>query len=177
MGGVAKLKKNIINFENGVLKYKNKEWLSQQYFDLQRKIKDIAEENNICVKTVHYWLRKFGFRKRSEKVGNYNNHPINEINSNWKGTHVGYTCLHTWVRRRKPKPNRCQKCGKKQDYLELANISGEYKRDIDDYVYLCVRCHKEMDGTLKPFIEGGKKTRFQKGYKNELRWGTLKTSQ
>lgn len=165
------IKTNMTNFEDGPLKYKNKEWLNQQYFDLQKKIKDIAEENNITVKTVHYWLRKFGFRKRNEKVGNYYNHPVNKDNPNWKGHYVGYRSLHIWVRKRKPKPNRCQKCGKKQDYLELANISGEYKRNINDYVYLCVRCHKEMDGILEAFIEGGKKTRFQKGHKNKLRWG------
>jgi hypothetical protein len=86
-------------------------------------------------------------------------------NPNWKGDNVGYKCLHDWIRLRKPKPKKCQQCGNEQNYLELANISGEYKRDIDDYVYLCVRCHKEMDGTLEAFIEGGSKTRFKKGDK------------
>lgn len=88
---------------------------------------------------------------------------LGKDNPNWKGDNVGYHCLHTYIRRHKPKPEACEKCGKIQDYLELANISGEYKRKIDDYIYLCVKCHKEMDGTLQPFIEGGEKTRFQKG--------------
>ena len=163
-------KTSISNFKDRKPKYKNKKWLSHQYFDLQRKIKEIAEENNITVKTVHYWLRKFGFRKRSENVGNYNNHPINEDNPNWKGSQVGYVCLHNWIRRRKPKPNRCQKCGNMREYLELANISGEYRRDINDYEYLCVICHKEKDGVLQKWIDAGKATRFKKGHKNEMRW-------
>lgn len=144
-------------------KYKNKKWLNYQYFILQRKIKDIAQENEVTVKTIHYWLRKFNLRKRSKKVGNYSNHPRSKNHPNWKGEKVGYTCLHSWVRRRKEKPDHCQKCGKTQNYLELANISGEYKRDIEDYIYLCVKCHKEMDGTLIKLIKGGQATQFKKG--------------
>jgi len=85
-------------------------------------------------------------------------------NPNWKGDNVGYHSLHVWVRKYKPQPKACENCGTKKDYLELANISGEYKRDIKDYKYLCVKCHKEFDGVLERFIESGKKTRFKKGH-------------
>ncbi len=96
---------------------------------------------------------------------------IGKNNPNWKGDDVGYKCLHDWVRKYKTKPKNCQHCGKEKKYLELANISGEYKRDINDYIYLCVRCHKIMDGNLQKFIIAGMKTRLKQGHKNELKYG------
>ena len=54
--------------------------------------------------------------------------------------------IHKWVRERKPKPAFCEKCSKKPP-MDLANISGEYLRDINDYLYLCRGCHKKMDFT------------------------------
>ena len=45
---------------------------------------------------------------------------------------VGYSGIHHWVRRRKIKPKFCEECKEKEPY-DLANISGEYKRDINDF--------------------------------------------
>ena len=153
--------------------YQNKEWLSEQYITLERKVVDIAKECGVNVITIGRWRKKFGItsRKFSEKAINKMSEErrgknINEENHNWKGNDVSYKCLHDWVRKRKSQPERCENCGNKKEYLELANISGEYKRDIKDYRYLCVRCHKEFDGTLQSFVEGGKKTRFKKGEKS-----------
>ena len=65
-------------------------------------------------------------------------------NPNWKGNKVGYSGLHAWVKRRKPKPKRCEKCQKKKP-LDLANISQEYKRDLNDWEWLCRSCHTLKD--------------------------------
>jgi len=65
---------------------------------------------------------------------------INEKNPNWKGDEAGYNALHDWVRRHKPKPELCEICKKKEPY-DLANISDEYKRDINDYQWICRACH------------------------------------
>lgn len=67
---------------------------------------------------------------------------------NWKGEHVGYSGVHTWVKKNKPKINYCEVCGSVNKRLEISNISGEYKRDINDYNWLCSRCHKYRDGTI-----------------------------
>ncbi len=64
---------------------------------------------------------------------------------NWKGDDVGYASLHSWVRRHKGKPNDCKKCGKDKSRYEWANISREYKRDLDDWVSLCTSCHQYAD--------------------------------
>jgi hypothetical protein len=67
---------------------------------------------------------------------------------NWKGDNVGYRGLHIWIRRNKPKSEFCEKC-KKNKKISLSNISGEYKRDINDYKWLCYSCHKKFDLNTK----------------------------
>jgi ribosomal protein L31 len=62
----------------------------------------------------------------------------------WKGDKVGYNALHGWIRRNKPKPIFCEEC-KKNKSKDLSNISGNYKRDINDYRYLCHSCHMKLD--------------------------------
>ena len=63
--------------------------------------------------------------------------------------------LHRWVERRKEKPEFCEECKKQKPY-DLANVSGEYKRDINDFKWLCRSCHMKEDGrinNLKQFKE------------------------
>jgi len=62
----------------------------------------------------------------------------------------GYPGIHKWIKRRKPLPDPlvCEEC-KLPKKLDLANISGEYKRDIDDYRWLCRRCHLSIDAMKK----------------------------
>jgi len=69
------------------------------------------------------------------------NHPC------WKGDNVKYMGLHKWIRTRKSKPKYCEICNKKPPY-DLANISGEYKRDINDFEWLCRKCHMVKDGRI-----------------------------
>ena len=57
--------------------------------------------------------------------------------------------LHIWIRRRKPQPECCEDCGVKNQFLDLANISQEYKHVIEDYEFLCRRCHMRKDGRSK----------------------------
>lgn len=66
-------------------------------------------------------------------------------NGMWRGDDVQYGALHEWVRNHKPKPKFCEEC-KKNKPSDLANISGEYKRDINDFEWLCRKCHMEKDG-------------------------------
>ena len=72
---------------------------------------------------------------------------------NWKGNKVGYSRLHTWIRTHKPKPECCEDCGIKEPY-DVANISGEYKRDINDFKWLCRKCHQKSDGRLDKLKKG-----------------------
>jgi hypothetical protein len=68
-------------------------------------------------------------------------------NINWKGDDVGYIALHAWIYRKKGKPQVCEHCGatREKRRLNWANIDHQYKRDLDDFISLCVSCHKIYD--------------------------------
>lgn len=72
---------------------------------------------------------------------------LNDGNPKWRGDGVGYHALHDWVRVRLIKPELCQICGLIPP-RELSNISGEYRRDITDWQYVCRRCHDKYDGKI-----------------------------
>ncbi len=72
---------------------------------------------------------------------------MSEKNPQWKGDSVGYHALHEWVKGRLSPPDKCQMCHKVPP-LDLSNISGEYKRDLTDWHWLCRRCHMLLDGRL-----------------------------
>ena len=40
---------------------------------------------------------------------------------------------------------------------DCANISGEYHRDVDDFEWLCRRCHMVKDGRLEKLIRWNKR--------------------
>lgn len=69
-----------------------------------------------------------------------------ENNWKWTSEKVNYAALHTWIKREKGNPIIC----KLEDHtckgsLEWANISGEYKRDINDFMSLCHSHHVRYD--------------------------------
>jgi len=69
-------------------------------------------------------------------------------NGNWRGDKVQYAGLHGFVKRRKKQPEKCEDCGRITNKLDLANISQEYKRDLDDWEWLCRKCHMVKDGRI-----------------------------
>lgn len=73
---------------------------------------------------------------------------IGEKNPMWKGDDVGYEGVHWWVTRHKSRSEVCESCGLNKP-LDLANISGQYKRDFDDWEWLCRSCHMVRDGRLE----------------------------
>lgn len=75
------------------------------------------------------------------KIGEF----VDNKNQKWKGDDVGYSSLHEWVKRRIEKPNSCAFCGVSGKRIELANKSYQYRRDIDDWLWLCKKCHVKYD--------------------------------
>lgn len=73
---------------------------------------------------------------------------LNEGNPMWRGDFVNRMGLHVWVKRRKLKPEFCERCGKRKPQ-DLANISQQYKRDPNDYEWLCRKCHMNDDGRME----------------------------
>jgi hypothetical protein len=77
----------------------------------------------------------------------------NENHFAWKGDKVGYFALHSWVRRKLGKAQKCEFCGKEKTTpknVQWANKSGKYFRDLTDWIQLCVKCHKEYDARVNP---------------------------
>lgn len=70
-----------------------------------------------------------------------------ELSPRWKGGEVGYRGLHVWVERWRGKPNKCEDCGKigQGHTMHWSNISGSYKRELDDWRRRCPKCHAEYD--------------------------------
>jgi hypothetical protein len=69
---------------------------------------------------------------------------IGSINPSWKGDEVGYGALHDYIKDRLIRPDQCQNCSSSR-FIQLSNISGEYKRDITDWQWLCAKCHYHYD--------------------------------
>jgi len=69
----------------------------------------------------------------------------NDKNPQWRGDGASYVAIHHWVARHKDKPSFCEMCGEKEPY-DLSNVSGEYKRDVNDYQWVCRKCHQVSDG-------------------------------
>ena len=66
------------------------------------------------------------------------------IPHNFKGDRVGYHALHEWISRHNGKAAQFKcGCGKQAD--GWANLSGEYKRDLDDFEAMCFKCHRIYD--------------------------------
>lgn len=66
----------------------------------------------------------------------------------WKGMDAGYVAKHMWITKYYGKPKKCENpiCSTKNpSRLEWANISGNYKREKEDYVGLCPSCHRRRD--------------------------------
>lgn len=66
----------------------------------------------------------------------------------WKGENAKYGTMHDWVEKWKGKPDTCEKCGKSVlsgKKIQWANIDHKYKRVLDDYIRMCVSCHRQHD--------------------------------
>ena len=92
------------------------------------------------------WKLKESIRKKMSRNMIRRGTFKNERNPMWRGDDVGYQALHIWIRRNKGKPIRCEHCGSETEKkYEWANKSHKYKRDLDDWIRLCTKCHKKYD--------------------------------
>lgn len=77
----------------------------------------------------------------------------------WKGDGVGVKALHRWIRRNKPKPKVCEICNLEKE-LELSNKGHTYKRNLEDWQWVCRKCHRKYDpknmGYLKRIRKNGR---------------------
>lgn len=61
-------------------------------------------------------------------------------------TRTAYIDVHKWVQRYKGRAKFCEHCLTREDRMyHWANVSGHYLRELDDWVRLCVPCHRQYD--------------------------------
>lgn len=138
-GGLFKVPPS--TFKKGTVKYCSRKC----HYDATRGVSFINagsfKNGHVMTKEIR---EKISTTMTGQKIG-FAIHPrIGEMQWNWKGSNVGMTALHDWVKLHKQKSECCQQCGKKAD-LDCANISGQYFRDVDDYIWLCKSCHARYD--------------------------------
>ncbi len=66
------------------------------------------------------------------------------IGKRFNGTNQEYKAVHAWINYHGGTPMICEFCGTGLN-LEWANISGDYKRELNDWVRLCKKCHFAYD--------------------------------
>jgi hypothetical protein len=103
-----------------------------------------------------------GFKKGNKNWKLRKKDFVSENNSNWGGDSVGYSGVHSWVRRRKTKPKYCEYCNERYS-MDLSNISGKYERDVNDFEWLCRRCHMKKDGRYMEAINNLKNAKKRRG--------------
>ena len=85
-------------------------------------------------------------RKRPD-LAEYNRTHIAEIPT-WKGDNVGYIAMHNWAHRHVGLKNKCERCSSVEK-LEMSNKSGQYKRELEDWQTLCIKCHRKEDAEFR----------------------------
>lgn len=89
------------------------------------------------------WVKEIRPNIKSARIYGCKNH-------SWKGDGVGYHGLHTWVEKELGKPQKCEHCGdtSKRKY-EWASKKHSYKRDLNEWLRLCTKCHRRYDNKVK----------------------------
>jgi len=95
------------------------------------------------------WLKRYQIKKGqrlSIKTEFKKGQTLNEENINWKGDDASYFAKHIWANNHFGKPRFCEhcKCSNRKMY-HWANISNKGYRDRNDWIRLCVPCHKKFD--------------------------------
>mgnify|MGYP001591638105 CR=1 FL=1 len=102
-------------------------------------------------------MRK-GSKHRKETLLKISNAKVGQRPSNFKGDKARYETKHQWVYYHYGKATKCEneRClFKSPKIYHWANISGDYKRDIKDWIQLCPSCHKKMDFKYKSLCKNG----------------------
>jgi hypothetical protein len=94
---------------------------------------------------IVYKAFMLGIKYNRKGIKNFLNRK--EKNGQWKGNNVSKNPLHQWIKRYKPKILLCECCNTNKSY-DLANISQEYKRELNDWEWLCRKCHMTKDKRL-----------------------------
>lgn len=98
-------------------------------------------------------IKKMSFSHKGKKFTDEHKRKLSESKKGdkhplWKGEKAGYKSLHQWVIRSLGKADICTLCLSDKN-IEWANKSHKYKRDLDDWIKMCKKCHWRYDQKSK----------------------------
>jgi len=134
--GITPWNKGLKNpYSKEVLKKKSEKMRGKTHSEETKKRMSEAKKGTICSEETR---KKFSEQRQGEK------------NANWrkKSKANGYSALHTYMRTRIPKPDCCPLCFRSGIRLHLTNIDHKYNQNINEWRYLCVKCHHSEDKRL-----------------------------
>lgn len=114
-------------------------YCSQTCYNLGRKKTKILINCNKCGKE---------FYTRSDRISNLGKFCSKKCISEFLETGKSYTATHQWIIRRLGKPTTCEHCqktGLTGRHIHWANKDHSYKKDLDNWIRLCVSCHRKYD--------------------------------
>jgi hypothetical protein len=115
---------------------------------------EVGERYSVSQKVIFSWFKKLGIKSRIAVKRNQTG--IN--NSSWKGDKATYAALHKRVEVSRGKPSLCACCGSMDSKrYEWCNLTGRYE-DINDYMRMCVPCHRKYDKNRKNSSKHVKRT-------------------
>lgn len=115
-------------------------WSEEHKNLISEKLKIVSHRG----KANHRFGKKLSTEMKSRISLKLKGTRANEKHPRWKGDNVGYSQLHIWIRKNKVKSKFCE-CCKLVPPKDLANISQKYHRDINDFEWLCRKCHQIKD--------------------------------
>ena len=126
---------------------------NQEKYDKVRSLRrsgmshcDIAKEVGVYKRQVGDWTwdivlteeQKEDIDERGRiKNSQYHKELIGDKNPNYRYDEVGYDAIHKWIYKHKPRSNVCEYCKRPNLQLVCACV-GEYKRDLDQFKWLCL---------------------------------------
>lgn len=122
-------------------KVMKKKWQNLQYRTKQIQ-SHLGKESSFKGK---YHTEEAKRKMKEAHLGKYRE----EDSPHWKGDDIGYPGIHLWIHRVLGKPKICEHCGAtaKERKLQWANKDHKYRRNLKDWMGLCVPCHKKYDRT------------------------------
>ena len=125
-----------------------------------QKWHDVGFRSRMRLAVIASNQRRTGWKHSTESLGKMSIIKRNNQNPMWKGDAIlSHGSIHSYIRRRKRKPDKCEVCGKENCRLEMAfknpSLGGVrtegYTRNPNDYRWVCCSCHIRQDGRWKNF--------------------------
>lgn len=91
-------------------------------------------------------------KETKQKISMNRIYKTGQDNPLYKGKNGSYNTQHRWIRKEFKELNidYCENCqNKNAAKYDCANISGDYKTSLDDWVYLCRLCHALFDDVYR----------------------------